>query len=143
MKIRIVLLLFCMSFIFNSCSKKDPLEIDLEYDVDIPNDGLKINIKDGLKEIKVEKTYLLTEGQYKGYNYAYPEIIKLNDTSLMMVAKSSVANIQDFANADLIKLLSFDKGKLGEKVIIHQPLFLGPLIHQCHLFCVLMGVNYC
>jgi len=100
-----------MSFILNSCNKKNSLELDLEYVSNIPNDGLKITIKEGLKDIKVERTYLLTEGQYKGYNYAYPEIIKLNDTSLMMVAKSSVANIQDFANADLIKLLSFDKGK--------------------------------
>lgn len=111
MNIRIILLLFFISFMFDSCDKKVSPEIELEYDANVPNDGLKINIKDGLKEIKVEKTYLLTEGQYRGYNYAYPEIIKLNDTSLMMVAKSSVANIQDFANADLIKLLSFDKGK--------------------------------
>ncbi len=119
--------MFFIVFILNSCDKKDSSVMDLKYEENIPNDGLKVNILNDVRDINVESSYLLTEGQYKGYNYAYPEIIKLNDTSLMMVAKASVSNIQDFANADLIKLLSFDKGRTWKEGNYTSTLFPGAL----------------
>lgn len=99
---------------FTTC-KKDDLKLDLEYDVDIKNLGLVIDYIDSVRNIPVERSYLLTPDQNSGHNFAYPELTVLKDSSLMMVAKSSNANIEDFAKADLIKLISNNRGRTWKK----------------------------
>jgi sialidase-1 len=105
------LLLSILILTFLGCKKGDNVELDLEIDEKIENKGELIKLDTTLKSLSIEYKYILSANQNSSYNYAYPEITFLGENNLMIVAKSSATNIEDFAKADLIKMVSKDDGR--------------------------------
>lgn len=106
---------FLLLILIFSC-KKNEINLDLEYNDKVPNIGQVVNIEHALiNNVKLVKRYLIPYSNDSLDNYAYPEISSLNDSTLIMIAKSSKSNIVDNGKASLIQLLSSNKGLTWQK----------------------------
>lgn len=115
MRSTIILGFVFLTLVFFGCKKTAKVKLDLDIDQNLENRGEVIKLDTTLKSLKVGYKYILLANKNSSYNYAYPEITVLGQNNLMMVAKSSAANIEDFTQADLIKMVSKDDGKTWQE----------------------------
>ncbi|VTQ07362.1 hypothetical protein [Sphingobacterium daejeonense] len=76
--------------------KKD--QINLEVDKKLENLGKVITIRNGIYDVKLEKGYLQPDNSKLTDNFAYTDLINVQDSTLMLVTMSSPKNIEDFSS---------------------------------------------
>lgn len=108
MNFKVLYLSLCV-ILFFSCKKEEKIDIGLEYYENMVSNDHAISLVEAVKPIYIEKSYII-DARNNINNYAYPEYVRIDDNNLMMIVKSSIANIEDSAKADLIKLYSKDSG---------------------------------
>ncbi len=93
--------------------KKD--QINLEVDKKLENLGKVITIRNGIYDVKLEKGYLQPDNSKLTDNFAYTDLINVQDSTLMLVTMSSPKNIEDFSSGSIIKYTSYNNGKTWKK----------------------------